>query len=52
MGIGRSKQQATVLCVGLDGAGKSTMINYLKPPARKVRKSWRLLVELQRMLLS
>lgn len=36
MGIGKSKQQANVVCVGLDFAGKSTIINFLKPENQKV----------------
>jgi GTPase Era involved in 16S rRNA processing len=37
MGIFRSKPQTNVICVGLDNSGKSTLINFLKPPADKVR---------------
>ncbi len=36
MGIGKSKQTASVVCVGLNDAGKSTIINYLKPKNQQV----------------
>jgi ADP-ribosylation factor-like protein 6 len=33
--LGIKNRQATVLCVGLDNSGKSTVINHFKPPQTK-----------------
>jgi len=36
MGIGNSsKKQSKVICLGLDNGGKSTILNFLKPEAKK-----------------
>ncbi len=41
MGIGGSKKkQSKVLVVGLDGSGKSTLINNLKPENKKVNETF------------
>lgn len=33
--LGLSNKRATVLCVGLDNSGKTTVINHFKPPQVK-----------------
>ena len=38
MGVFRSKPQTSVICVGLDNSGKSTIINFLKPSEDQVQE--------------
>jgi ADP-ribosylation factor-like protein 6 len=38
MGIFRSKIEQNIICVGLDNSGKSTLLNYLKPPTERVQE--------------
>jgi len=41
MGLGssKSKRQSKCLIVGLDNSGKSTIVNYLKPERKRVKKN-------------
>lgn len=38
MGSSKSKPVGNIVCIGLDNAGKSTIINYLKADKEKVRR--------------
>ena len=37
--LGFRKKQVTVLCVGLDNSGKTTVINHFKPPQVRIRST-------------